>query len=59
VGVKRKRSIEPKEKVVTPAPLSKTPVAEGFPETTRATGSIIIVGEHIAKMWEANRTTGK
>ena len=60
VCVKRKRHIEPKQKVETPASVGKTSLAQGSRETTRAMGgAIIIVGKHIAKMWEANRTTGK
>ena len=57
--MKRKRSNEPKQKVATPTPVGKTPVAQGSRETTRATGGIIIVGEHIAKMWEASCKAGK
>jgi hypothetical protein len=59
VGVKRKRSIEPKQKVETLAPVATRSVAHGSRETTRATGGIIIVGEHIAKMWEASRKARK
>jgi hypothetical protein len=55
----RERIAERKHKKATPIPVSKTPVAEGSREETRATGGIIIIGEHIAKMWEAKRTTGK
>jgi hypothetical protein len=55
----RERIAEPKPKKAMPIPVRKTQVAEGFQVETGATGGIIIVGEHIAKMWEANRTTGK
>jgi hypothetical protein len=57
--MKRPRIAEPKYKKATPIPAARTPIAEGFREKTRATGGIIIVGEHIAKMWEANRTPRK
>jgi hypothetical protein len=53
--MKRERIAEPKHKKATPIPVSKTPVAEGFREQKRATGSVIIVGEHIATMWEASQ----
>jgi hypothetical protein len=57
--VKRKRSTQRKQKVETPAPKAKTAVAQGSSrEMTRASGGIIIVGEHIAKMWESKLTTG-
>jgi hypothetical protein len=57
--MKQPRIAEPKYKKATPIPAARTPIAEGSREETRATGGIIIVGKHIAKMWEANRTTGK
>jgi hypothetical protein len=49
------RIAEPKHKKATPIPVSKTPVAEASREETRATGAVIILGEHIAKMWEASQ----
>ena len=49
------RIAEPKHKKATPIPVSKTPVTQGFRETTRATGGMIHYREHIAKMWEASR----
>lgn len=55
--MKRKRSTEPKQKVETPVPKAKTAVAHGSRETTRATGVMIIIGEHIGKMWEASQTS--
>jgi hypothetical protein len=57
--MKRPRITEPKYKKATPIPAARTPIAEGFRDQKRATGGIIIVGEHIAKMWEAKRTAGK
>jgi hypothetical protein len=46
--VKRERNAEPKLKKKTRTHVGKTPVAQESWETTRATGGIIIVGEHIA-----------
>jgi hypothetical protein len=57
--VKRKRSTEPKLKKETQTPLKKAPIAQGFREISQATGGVIIIGEHIAKMWEASRKAGK
>jgi hypothetical protein len=58
--VKRERNTEPKLKKETQTPLKKAPIVQGFPEMTLATGGgIIIIGEHIAKMWEASRKAGK
>jgi hypothetical protein len=57
--VKRERNTEPKLKKETQTPLKKAPIAQGFPEMTLATGGIIIIGEHIAKMWGASRKARK
>lgn len=43
------------ERIGTPKSI---PIAKGFRER-KGTSDGIIVGEHIAKTWEANRTTGK
>jgi hypothetical protein len=55
----RERIAQPKHKKATPIPVSKTPVAQGSRETTRATGGVIIVREHIAKMWEQTEQQGR
>jgi hypothetical protein len=44
------------ERIGTPKSI---PIAKGFRERKGTSDGIIIVGEHIAKMLEASRTTGK
>ena len=31
-------------------------IANGFVDTTRNSGTIIITGDHVAKMWKASQT---
>jgi hypothetical protein len=33
--------------------------AKGFTDITRNSGTVIIVGEHVAKMWEASKKGNK
>jgi hypothetical protein len=55
----RERIAEPTHKKQRRFLRTRTPIAQGFREKKEATGGVIIVREHIAKMWEASQSKPK